>query len=427
MSEIIRTENGKVTLDLHISPEDYVKALESAYRRLGGRYNIPGFRNGKAPRKVIEKSYGLDVFWDREFDALVQKAYSDAISEHNLEPELQPELMFTEVSEDGVVSFTAAVVLRPVVKLGQYKGIEVEKIEYNVTDEDVENEITKKRRETARMINVERPVEDGDEVKLDFAGFLGDEQFDGGTAENYTLKIGSKTFIPGFEEQMIGMTIGETRDLNITFPADYQEEKLAGKDVIFKVTVHEISVEELPEFDDEFVQDTSEFTTVAEYTAAIRADLEEKAAVRAKEELENKLMLAAIGNAEIELHEDLVKYEVEGRLENFEKSLKGMGIDIDQYCEYFNISKETMRSQYEEAAKRDLKAQYVLIAISEAENITVDDDNYRDAIRSSSECKRNHWDDAKIDEELSKKTGEYAFAALYDATLKLLMKDAVIK
>ena len=256
MSELTNIENGKVKLSLKIPAEDYRRALESAYRRTGAHYNIPGFRKGKVPRKVIEATYGVNVFWDEEFDSLVQSVYSDALAEHNLAPEIQPNIEFTEVSEQDGVSFTAEVVLHPTVKLGQYKGIEAPVIEYNVTDEEVSAEIQKKLNEMATEAAVEdRPVRQGDIVTLDFAGFMGDEQFEGGTAEGYKLKIGSGSFIPGFEEQMVGMNIGDERDINVTFPEDYGNEDLNGKEAVFETTLNYIKESVTPELTDDWVKE----------------------------------------------------------------------------------------------------------------------------------------------------------------------------
>ena len=230
MSELTNIENGKVKLSLKIPAEDYRRALESAYRRTGAHYNIPGFRKGKVPRKVIEATYGVNVFWDEEFDSLVQSVYSDALAEHNLVPEIQPNIEFTEVSEQDGVSFTAEVVLHPTVKLGQYKGIEAPVIEYNVTDEEVSAEIQKKLNEMATEAAVEdRPVRQGDIVTLDFAGFMGDEQFEGGTAEGYKLKIGSGSFIPGFEEQMCSSTPTSKSRHGIPYRDNYAEKVLPPK------------------------------------------------------------------------------------------------------------------------------------------------------------------------------------------------------
>ena len=348
MSELTNIENGKVKLSLKIPAEDYRRALESAYRRTGAHYNIPGFRKGKVPRKVIEATYGVNVFWDEEFDSLVQSVYSDALAEHNLVPEIQPNIEFTEVSEQDGVSFTAEVVLHPTVKLGQYKGIEAPVIEYNVTDEEVSAEIQKKLNEMATEAAVEdRPVRQGDIVTLDFAGFMGDEQFEGGTAEGYKLKIGSGSFIPGFEEQMVGMNIGDERDINVTFPEDYHAENLAGKPVVFKVKVHAITEENVPELNDEFVQDISECSTVDEYTAYVRGDLEKRAAERAKNERTDLILQKVIDNAEVEIHGDIVSAEVDMQIDRFDKQLQSFGADLKSYLEYAHLSIEDMRKDYE--------------------------------------------------------------------------------
>lgn len=423
MSELTHPENGKVRLELHISGEDYVRALESAYRRLAVKYQIPGFRRGKAPRKVIEKSYGENVFWDNEFDALVQHAYSDALAEHNIIPELQPEIHFTAVSEQDGVDFTAEVVTRPTVELGQYKGIEVERVEYTVTDEDVKKEINNRLEAQARTISVDRPVQDGDNTVIDFAGFLDDEQFEGGTAENYTLKIGSHTFIPGFEEQMIGMNKGEQRDINVTFPADYQAEQLAGKDVVFKVTVHEISFEEIPELDDDFVQDTSEFNTVAEFEASIRKELEKKAEENSKFAYENAAVQKAVDNAEVEIHKDIIDEEVDMQVKHFEQQLGMYGTTLNDYLDYAGITVEDIRSDYRKGAEANLKAQYVIGAIVDEEKIEPTEANYIEAVRRS-----NHgadWDDEKVKAELEKNRSRYVSSAVFEAVVELIVSNSV--
>lgn len=425
MSELIKVENGKATLSLHIPAEDYHAALESAYRRLGHKYRVPGFRAGKASRKMIEQNYGMDVFWDKELDACVQKAYSDALGEHNITPELQPNIEFTEVSEENGVDLIAEVVVRPEVKLGQYKGIEAPVIEYNVTDEEVDADILRRRSAVATSENVERPVEIGDEVTFDFAGFLGDEQFEGGTAENYTLKIGSHTFIPGFEEQMVGMNIDEERDLHVTFPEDYNAEHLAGKPVVFKVKVHSISVEKIPEFDEEFVKDTSEFNTVDEYRANVRKELEEAAAERAKNERINAIVQKAIDNAEVDIHEDIIEEEVHAQLHRFESQLKQFGTTLEGYLEYAQLSMDDIHKDYEEAAKRNLKAQYVLFKIIDEEKLEPADEDFITAIKRSDAVRREHWDDEKINAELEKNRYRYASQALNEALIRFLVDNAV--
>ena len=423
MSELTHPENGKVRFELHISGEDYVRALESAYRRLAARYQIPGFRKGKAPRKVIEKSYGENVFWDNEFDALVQHAYSDALAEHNIIPELQPEIHFTAISEQDGVDFTAEVVTRPTVELGQYKGIEVERVEYTVTDEDVKKEINNRLEAQARTVSVDRPVQEGDSTVIDFAGFLGDEQFEGGTAENYTLKIGSHTFIPGFEEQMVGMNKGEQRDIKVTFPADYQAEHLAGKEAIFKVTVHEISFEEIPELDDDFVQDTSEFNTVAEFEANIREELEKRAKENSKFAYENAAVQKAVDNAKVEIHKDIIEEEVDMQIKRFEQQLSMYGTSLKDYIDYAGITMEDIRNDYRKGAEANLKAQYVIGAIVDEEKIEPTEANYIEAVRRS-----NHgpdWDDEKVKAELEKNRSRYVSSAIFEAVVELIVSNSV--
>ena len=423
MSELTHPENGKVRFELHISGEDYVRALESAYRRLAARYQIPGFRKGKAPRKVIEKSYGENVFWDNEFDALVQHAYSDALAEHNIIPELQPEIHFTAVSEQDGVDFTAEVVTRPTVELGQYKGIEVERVEYTVTDEDVKKEINNRLEAQARTVSVDRPVQEGDSTVIDFAGFLGDEQFEGGTAENYTLKIGSHTFIPGFEEQMVGMNKGEQRDIKVTFPADYQAEHLAGKEAIFKVTVHEINFEEIPELDDDFVQDTSEFNTVAEFEANIREELEKRAKENSKFAYENAAVQKAVDNAKVEIHKDIVEEEVDMQIKRFEQQLSMYGTSLKDYIDYAGITMEDIRNDYRKGAEANLKAQYVIGAIVDEEKIEPTEANYIEAVRRSNPGP--DWDDEKVKAELEKNRSRYVSSAIFEAVVELIVSNSV--
>lgn len=423
MSELTHPENGKVRFELHISGEDYVRALESAYRRLAARYQIPGFRKGKAPRKVIEKSYGENVFWDNEFDALVQHAYSDALAEHNIIPELQPEIHFTAVSEQDGVDFTAEVVTRPTVELGQYKGIEVERVEYTVTDEDVKKEINNRLEAQARTVSVDRPVQEGDSTVIDFAGFLGDEQFEGGTAENYTLKIGSHTFIPGFEEQMVGMNKGEQRDIKVTFPTDYQAEHLAGKEAIFKVTVHEINFEEIPELDDDFVQDTSEFNTVAEFEANIREELEKRAKENSKFAYENAAVQKAVDNAKVEIHKDIIEEEVDMQIKRFEQQLSMYGTSLKDYIDYAGITMEDIRNDYRKGAEANLKAQYVIGAIVDEEKIEPTEANYIEAVRRSNPGP--DWDDEKVKAELEKNRSRYVSSAIFEAVVELIVSNSV--
>lgn len=272
----------------------------------------------------------------------------------------------------------------------------------------------------------DRPVRQGDIVTLDFAGFMGDEQFEGGTAEGYKLKIGSGSFIPGFEEQMVGMNIGDERDINVTFPEDYHAENLAGKPVVFKVKVHAITEENVPELNDEFVQDISECSTVDEYTAYVRGDLEKRAAERAKNERTDLILQKVIDNAEVEIHGDIVSAEVDMQIDRFDKQLQSFGADLKSYLEYAHLSIEDMRKDYEQAAQRQLKSQYVMMAVIDAEKLEPTDEDFREVIAMSDTAKQQHWDDEKIDAELKDNRMKYAVSALYNAAVKMLVANAVV-
>lgn len=426
MSEFTRTEDGKIKFELQISAEDYVNALNSAYRRLVNRYPMPGFRKGKVPRKVIEKAYGPDVFWDNEFDGLVQKAYSEALAEHDIVPEMQPKIIFTDVSEENGVSFTVEVVTHPTVELGQYKGIEVEKVEYNVTDADVDAEIKRRLEVMARSVNVDRPLENGDTANIDFEGYVDGEKFEGGSAQNFDLKIGSKTFIPGFEDQMIGMTAGEVRDINVTFPENYQAENLAGKPAVFKVTLHSASVEELPELDDDFVKDTSEYENVEEFKVGIRKELEERAAMNAKIAFENAVIEKVISNAKVDIHPDIINEDVDMQMNRFESQLRTMGTSLEDYLQYAGMTIEDVRKDYYPGAEENLKGQYVMGAIFEAEKLEPTEENYRNCVRRFAPTNEK-WDDDKITEELEKNRGKYVSNAIIEAVIDFICSNAVVK
>ncbi len=426
MSEISTIENGKVQLSLSISADDYTKALDSAYRRLGGKYPIPGFRRGKAPRRMIEASYGKNIFWDDEFDALVSHAYSAALDEHNLNPELPPEMSFKSVSETDGVTFNADVVLHPEVELGQYRGIEVPMQEYNVTDAMVDAELDKHRHEMARLVPSEAPVKEGDTVKFDFAGYVDGEAFEGGSAEDYTMVIGSHSFIPGFEEQMVGMTVDEERDVIVTFPEDYHAEHLAGKPATFKVKVHEISAEELPALDDDFAADTSDFNTLEELRADTRKNLEKQAEQDKAAAFESAVLQKAIDNAKVDIHPEIISAEAHEELHSLEEQLKSFNADLESYAQYMGTTLDDLHERYHNMAEQQLRARYVIQAIIDAEKLEPSDADYENAIRAYAERQKD-WDDAKTEDMLKPENRiKFAQAALYEAVVRLL-KDSAVK
>lgn len=426
MSEITTIENGKVKLTFKLPAEDYVKALDAAYHRIGSKYAMPGFRKGKAPRRMIEKQYGDAAFWDRELDMAVERACADAVAEHKILPALAPEYSVMSYSETEGCEIEATIVLEPTCELGRYKGIEVPMAEYNVTDEDVARELDSRRQGVARLVSVDRPLELGDIAKFDFAGFCDGEQFEGGTAENYSMKIGSHQFIPGFEEQMVGMKIDEERDVHVTFPEDYQAEHLAGKEAVFKVTVHEISYEELPELNDEFAADTSEFETLDELKANIRENLEKQAVKDRAAAFESAALQQVIDNAKVEIHEELISAEAHAELHNLEHQLADIGLKFEDYANYMGTTVDDLHERYHKMAADQIKARTVIQALIDAEKIEPEDCDYDAAIDAYAEREKDWTAEKTAEEKLPENRGKYAQSALYEAVVRFIKANAVI-
>ena len=426
MSEITTIENGKVKLTFKLPAEDYVKALNDAYHRIGSRYAMPGFRNGKAPRKMIEKQYGDAAFWDKELDMAVERACADAVAEQKILPALAPEYSVLSYSETDGCEIEAVIVLEPTCELGEYKGIEIPMQEYNVTDEAIEKELDKRRHEQARLVSVDRPLELGDTAVFDFAGFCDGEQFEGGTAENYSMVIGSHQFIPGFEEQMVGMKVDEERDVNVTFPEDYQAAHLAGKPAVFKVKVHEISYEELPELNDEFASETSEFETLDELKADIRRELEVQAKKDREIALESAAMQKVIDNAKVEINEELIHAEAHAEIHNLEHQLSDIGLKFEDYANYMGTTAEDLHERYHKMAADQIKARTVIQAIIDAEKLEPEDRDYEAAVNAYAERSKD-WDAEKIASELTPENRmKYAQSALYEAVVRLIKDNAVV-
>jgi trigger factor len=427
MSEITTIETGKVKLTFKLSAEDYTKALVDAYHRIGSRYAMPGFRNGKAPRKMIEKQYGDAAFWDKELDMAVEKACTEAVAEHKIFPALAPEYSIISYSETEGCEIEATIVLEPTCELGAYKGIEVPMQEYNVTEEMIDSELDKLRHEQARIVAVEdRPLEEGDTAVFDFAGFVDGEQFEGGTAEKYSMVIGSHQFIPGFEEQMIGMTIGEERDVNVTFPEDYHAENLKGKPAVFKVKLHELSREELPELNDEFASESSEFETLAELRESTRAKLDEQMKKDYDRAFESAAIQQVIDNAKVEMNEELVHAEAHAELHNLEHQLADIGLKFEDYANYMGTTVEDLHQRYHKMAEDQIRARSVIQALIDAEKIEPSDADYEAAVNSYAD-RSEGWTPEKVAEELAPdKRVKYGQAALYEAVIRFIKENAVI-
>ena len=368
MATMEKLEGSKVKLTIEIAADEFEKAVQEAYLKTRKKYSVPGFRKGHAPRKVIENAYGWIVFFDDAFDLVYPNAYEAAVQEHGITPVDRPDVSIVSVEQGAPIVFTAEVSVKPEVTLGAYKGIEVEKQEYNVTDEMVEAEIDKEREKIASTSEItDRPVANGDKINLDYSGSVDGVKFEGGTAEGQELTIGSGTFIPGFEEQLVGMNPGEEKDITVTFPEKYHSEELAGKEAVFHVKVNAILETNLPEADDEFAKDVSEFDTIAELRADKRKKLEEAEALHAKNVRENALITKACENATVEIPEAMIERQMDHMLNDIRYRLSMQGISLEDYCKYTGSSIEAMRKEMRGDAEKRVKSQLVLEAISKAE------------------------------------------------------------
>ena len=365
-----QVEKNLVKLTFEVSAEDFANAINSVYKKNAKKFNIPGFRKGKAPKAIIEKYYTEAVFYDDAINMVLPDAYEAAVKEADLDVVAKPEIDVEEIKKGEPIVFTALVTTRPEVKLGDYKGIEVEKIDYTVTDEDVAKDIEAAQKKNARLITVDdKAVENGDIAVIDFEGFVDDVAFDGGKGEDYELEIGSGTFIPGFEEQLVGAKVDDLVDVKVTFPEEYHAENLKGKDAIFKVKVNEIKVRELPELDDDFASEVSDFETLEEYKADVRKKLEEAAENKAKIETENAVIAKVIENAEFEIPDAMKEAQIDRLINDFAQRIQYQGLNMDMYLQYTGMSMEQLRAQFDKQAVDQINSILVLGAIQKAEGI----------------------------------------------------------
>ena len=365
-------EKNLSKLTFEVSAEDFEKAIDAVYKKNKNKFNIPGFRKGKAPKSVIIKYYTKAVFYDDALNSVLPDAYEAALKESGLDVVARPEFDVEEIKDGEPVVFTALVTTRPEVKLGEYKGITIKKIDYNVSDEDVDKDIEATRRRNARLVTVEdRPVEKGDIAVIDFEGFVDGEAFDGGKGENYELEIGSDTFIPGFEDQLIAANTDDLVDVNVKFPEEYHAENLKGKDALFKVKVNEIKVRELPEADDDFASEVSEFDTMDEYRADVRKRLEETAKEKAEGEMQNEAVDKAVENAEFEVPAAMIDNQVDNMIRDFANRLSYQGMNLDMYIQYTGQTLDGLKAAYRPQAEKQVNAGLVLDAIAKAEGIEV--------------------------------------------------------
>lgn len=395
-SKVENVDKNVVKLTIEEDAQRFNESLKKAYQKTKGRFSVPGFRKGKAPMNLIEKFYGENVFYEEAFNIICPDAYEAAIKEHGIIPVDAPELDIEQIGKDKDLVFTAKVTVKPEVKLGEYKGLPVEKEQVNITDEDVQKELERIQDRNSRLVSVEdRPVQEKDIVNIDFEGFIDGEPFEGGSAKGYTLTVGSNTFIPGFEDQLIGASLNQEVDVNVTFPEDYHKEELKGKPALFKVRINEIKYKELPALDDEFAQDVSEFDTLEEYKADIRKKLEIDAQEAAERKYENELVKKAVENAEVDVPDVMVERQINNIMQRINMSLAYQGMDLNTYMDIMGIDEKTMREGYREKALEEVKTQLVLEKISQTENVEASDGEVEEEIAKMAEKYNQNAEDFK--------------------------------
>ena len=424
--KIEKTENNnELKLEFTIEAKKFDEGMKKVYAKSAKYFNIPGFRKGKAPMAIVEKQYGPEIFYEDTFNEIVPEEYERELKENNIEAVSRPEIEVKQMGKGQDLVFTAVVQTKPEVKLGKYKGIELKKIEYNVTDEDIEHELGHMADRNSRLVTVEdRPVENGDITVIDFEGFVDGVAFEGGKAENHELTIGSNTFIPGFEDQIIGMKTGEEKDINVKFPEEYFSEELKGKDATFKVKLHEIKKKELPELNDDFAKDTSEFDTLEELKKSIKEKLEEENKNKAKYETEDAAIKAVSDATEVEIPSGMIETEIDNMVRDIETRLSYQGMKLDQYLEMMGKSMEDFRKEYEEQAKTSVKTRLTLEAIEKAEKIEPSDEEVDKKLKEMAAMYGKKEDELALNEQFM----NYIKDSLKgEAVIKFIVDNAKIK
>lgn len=389
-------EKNMVKLVIETTAEEFEKGLNEAYNKNKGKITLPGFRKGKAPRKMVEKFYGAEVFYEDAANAIIPEAYAEAAEESKLEIVSQPKIDVVQLEQGKPFIFSAEVAVKPEVELGQYKGVEVAKVDSEVTDEDIANELKKVQEQNSRTISVaERAVKDGDMTVIDFEGFVDGKAFEGGKGENYPLTIGSHSFIDTFEDQIIGMNIGDEKEINVTFPEEYHAEELKGKPATFKVKVNEIKEKQLPELDDDFAQDVSDFDTMDAYKESLVSQLKERKANEAKVKKEDEAMEKIIEAAKMDIPEAMINTQVNRMAEDFARRLQQQGLSIEHYFQYTGMTAEKIIDDMKPEALTRIKSRLVLEAIVKAENIEVSDDEVNAELQKMADMYKMELDKVK--------------------------------
>ena len=394
--QVEKLEKNMAKLTVEVSAEDFKAAIKKAYNKTKNRFAIPGFRKGKASQAVIEKMYGEAVFYEDAADEAINSTYAEAMKESGLDIVSRPEITVEQIGKDQAFIYSALVAVKPEVTLGEYKGVEVEKADAAVTAEDVEAELKRVQEQNARLLTVEdRPVADGDQTVIDFEGFVDGKGFEGGKAEDYTLVIGSHSFIDTFEEQLIGKNIGEECEVNVTFPTEYHAAELAGKPAMFKVTVKEIKVKELPALDDEFASEVSEFDTLDEYKQDIEKKLQERKEKAAASQNEDRVVAKVVENASMEIPEKMIDAQVDNMLRETAQRMQSQGLSMDLYMKYTGMTADQMKDQMRPEAVKRIQTRLVLEAVVKAENIETSEEKLDEEIAKMAEAYKMEADKLK--------------------------------
>lgn len=383
--QVEKLENNMAKLTIEVAAEEFVAATKKAYNKNKNQISVQGFRKGKAPQAIIEKLYGASIFYEDAANDLIPGAYEAAAKESGLDITSYPSIDVVQVEKGKPFIFTAEVALRPDVELGEYKGVEIEKVSAEVTEEDVQAEIKKVQEQNAREVTVDRPAENGDTVMIDYEGSVDGELFEGGSAEGYGLVLGSGSFIPGFEDQLIGASAGADVDVHVTFPEAYHADDLAGKEALFKVKVHEVKTKDYPIVDDEFAQDVSDFDTLEEYKEDLKKNLAEKKVQEAKAEKQQKVMDVVVGNAKMDIPEAMVRKSTDDMMNQYAQELGAQGLSMDVYFKYTGMTPQQLAEQLKPQALANIKNRLVLDAIVAAENIEITDDEIEAEIQRLAE------------------------------------------
>ena len=422
-----KTENAnEVKFEITVEAEKFEEATKKVYFKSAKYFNIPGFRKGKAPMQIVEKYYGKEIFYEDAFNEVAQTALEEAVTENKVEVVSRPEVDIKQMEKGKDLIFTVVMQTKPEAELGKYKGIEIPKIEYNVSDEDINHELEHMQEHNSRLISIDdRAVEKGDTVNIDFEGFVEGKAFEGGKAEKYDIEIGSNTFIPGFEDGVIGMKIDEEKDIDVKFPKEYFSKELAGKDAMFKVKLHEIKKKELPKLDDEFAKDVSEFDTLEELKADIKKKLEKQNADRTKYETEEAVIKALCENTKIDIPSGMIETEVDNMLKDFENRLSYQGLKMEQYLKMLGKTKEEIRKEYEPQAIEGIKSRLAIEAVVKAEKIEATEKEVEDKIKEMAKNYGKENDEAFLKNENVRNYLKEGIES--EKAMEFLIKNAKIK